>query len=123
MWIPPTHHEYNPWRLPSKMDFHKATADLPLPRPMKVKFQNYLSGKTKSQIKEVINDLERLMNDIFVQSGVNPKDAGWKDGHIIIPKDIQEGNRRWVVQMAIMARASKDFAEKYLQSLEQQKII
>jgi hypothetical protein len=120
MWTPPTHHEYNPWNLPSKMDFHKATADLPLPRPMKVRFQNYLASKDRKQIKQIIADLENLENDIFTKSGVNPKEAGYKNGGIILPKSVQEHERKYITQMAILARASKEFAEKYLQSLVMQ---
>jgi len=119
-FIPPTRHEYNPWNLPTRVDFHKATQDLPLPRGMIVKFQIYLAGKTKMQIKEVIRDLDDLINRVLSGAGMKSGEVGYKDGKVFIPDAVKENAKREAMRTVILAKASKDFAEKYLQSLEAQ---
>ena len=114
------HHEYNPFKLPKRIDFHEATKDLPLPRATKTTFQIYLSAQTKAKVREIINQLEqeefRLLQEAKVASLGNNK-------VIVIPKEVREKERRELIQKAIYTRASKDFAEKYLISLEAQKKI
>lgn len=113
-----TRHEYNPYKLPVRMDFHRATQNLPLPRSAKTSFQIYLATRSKQEIREIIGKLEQEMHRLLKEST-----ASLKDGHIIIPKQIAERERAEILQKAIYTKATMEFAEKYLSSLEQQRKI
>ena len=110
--------EYNQEKLPERMDFHKATKDLPLPRDAKSKFQIQLGTMTKSQVKNTIKTLKEMMHNHLREAKIESKGE-----HIIIPKKLVEKERRELLQKAIFAKATYQFAEKYMASLEMQKMI
>lgn len=118
MYTPTTKHEYDTSNLPDRINFLKATADLPLPRGAKAKFQVALSKMSKPKIKEQMGILEQIMHDKLIEAHI-----GFEKGHIVIPKKIFEVERRKLLQVAIFTKALHDFAEKYLTSLEYQKKI
>ena len=115
IFVPPSHHEYNPHNLPDKMNFLKATKDLPLPLGARNRYQIYISKLNKQQVKEIIVNLEGLMMEKLASARVE-----YRRGHIVIPGKIVEEERRKLIQEAIYTKAVKDFTEKYLASLEMQ---
>ena len=118
MFVPPSKIDYNPYKLPDRINFLKATKDLPLPRGTKSKFQLHISKMNKEKLRETIAELESMLNQKLTSARVK-----MEKGHIIIPKDIVEVERRKILQEAIYTKAVKDFAEKYLISLEYQRKI
>jgi len=113
MFVPPSKIDYNPHKLPDKINFLKATRDLPLPRAAKSKFQLYISKMNKQKLKETILELEEMLNKKLTEARV-----AYKNGHIIVPKEMADVTRRKALQSAIYTKAVKDFAEKYLISVE-----
>jgi hypothetical protein len=112
MFVPPSHHEYNPYNLPDRMNFHKATRDLPLPRDVRVKFQVYLSRRNKEQIKEILGTLDNMLNEKLTKARIS-----YKNGNIIIPEKLVEKERRVLLREAIYTKAVIEFTNKYYQSL------
>ena len=107
--------DYSPYRLPDRINFHKATADLPLPQSAKKRFQLALSKMTRQQIEEQIKILEQMRNEKLQAAGqVNYK------GPLVIPKSIAEPEKKTAMQMAIWCEGCRQFAEKYLISLKAQ---
>ena len=116
--LPPQKHEYNPQKLPTRMDFLKATKDLPLPRATKVKVQAYASRLKKSQLKELIRDLEEIMYTTIKEARID-----YGKGQIVVPENIWEKERRELIQKAILTKAIINFLNTYLASLEMQRKI
>lgn len=107
--------DYNPHRLPERIDFHKATRDLPLPRSSISRFQLALSKMTRQQIKDTKDQLEQMKNQKLMEAGqVNYR------GPLFIPKHIAEPERKEAMQMALYCEAALQFIEKYTISLKAQ---
>lgn len=121
---------YDPKRLPERIDFHKATADLFLTREAKTKLQIQLSQMSKKAIKKAIKSFEQLEMDALKSPRLQRQWAGVRD-RLIKNNEIGERLRselfsedeKLQVANAIYCRSCRDYAQKYLYSLEKQKKI
>lgn len=111
-------HIYNPQKLPENLDFHKATKDLPVGRATKTRLQLYLAQKSKDEVKLIIEQLQDMTSDALKRAQTRED-----HGHIIIPTNIVDAERRTWVQKAIHAKALMQFAQTYLDSLTRQQKI
>jgi len=113
--------EYNPFRLPERIDFHKQTQEFPLPKGKKRQFQIKLSKMSKEKVKETIKNLKQMAYDCLNEK-VRLRD--WEN----IDKKLTAKNYKKLpdklkedFKMAIYCKFCAEFAEKYLESLEKQK--
>jgi len=113
---------YDPHRLPERMDFQKATREFPLSRKGRNQIQIALSKLNKDKIKEQIKAFKHME----YQSLEGLKKGTWEKiskrltskNYSALPQELKDEYK-----MAIWCKFCGEFAEKYLNSLEQQKII
>lgn len=113
--------DYNPHKLPERIDFHKATKEFPISRESKTKLQIALSKMSRKKIRETIKTLREMA---YYCLGEELK---WKDWENIdkklTAKNYKElpGKMKDDFRMAIWCKFCVEFAEKYLESLDKQK--
>lgn len=114
-------------KLPSSIDFHKATKEFPLARATKTKLQIVLSKLSKAEIKKVIKTLQNMEYDCL---GGEAKIKWERIGRHIKDKkterkvfEVIKPELRDDFKMAVWCKFCREFAEKYLYSLEKQKKI
>jgi len=112
--------EYNPYKLPERIDFHKATREFPLSREGKTKLQIALSKMDKAKIKKTIKYLKEMEYESL--DGLKHKEWENIDKHLTAKNYNKLSDKlRDDFRMAIWCRFCREFAEKYLYSLEKQK--
>lgn len=119
--------EYNPQILPTKIDFHKATKGFPLSREHKTKLQVALSQMTISQVRDTIKQLGRMEYECLEGKA---KIEWERIGKYIVDEESQAKVFKRIspdlqddFKMAIWCKFCREFAEKYLYSVKEQKKI
>lgn len=115
------------------LDFHKATREFPISREAKAKLQIALSKMSKSQVKKTIRNLREMEYDCLegkakiewekIGKRVDQYGKGKEKealDHIVNPMSEHLKDR---FRMAAWCKFTKGFAQKYLESLEEQKKI
>jgi len=112
--------DYNPYKLPERIDFHKATREFPISREGKAKLQLALSKMSKKKIKEQIKHFREMEYQCLdgLKKGTWDKISKRLTGknYTKLPQELKDE-----FKMAIWCKFCGEFAEKYLYSLEQQK--